>query len=136
MGRIPIEPGLITFPEGDTPELLGCRCDACGTVFHPARPVCLACHGRQLSEMLLSGNGTLYACTHVAMRLRPGLRESRGYWVAQVDLDEGPRVQGILSPELTAPRVGMRLRLGIETLRVDDDKEIVVHHFGAAGENS
>jgi hypothetical protein len=49
-----------------------------------------------------------------------------------VDLDDGPRVQGLLSPDVSVPRIGMRLRLGVETVRVEESgDEIVVHHFRA-----
>ncbi|MEJ2206063.1 MAG: OB-fold domain-containing protein [Gemmatimonadota bacterium] len=134
MARVAIEPGIVALPdrEGDPPRLLGCRCDSCGAVFHPARPVCLACYGRALSGAALDGNGTLYACTHVQMPLRPGRREGRDYWVAQVDLDDGPRVQGLLSPDIGEPRIGMRLGLALETLRVEENgDEVVVPHFRA-----
>jgi hypothetical protein len=133
MARRPIEPGLFTIPEvGDTPRLLASRCGDCGAVFHPPRPVCLACHGRELHEAELTGEGVLYACTHVQMPLRPSQRKTRDYWVAQVDLDAGPRVQGLLGDARTQPRIGMRLVLGLETLRVEEDgDEIVVPHFRA-----
>ena len=134
MAKRPIEPGIVFLPDEADQEirLCGSRCDACGAVFHPARPVCLACHGRALSDALLTGAGSLYACTHVAMPLRPGMRAGRGYWVAQVDLDDGPRVQGLLAPDVSEPRIGMRLRLGVETVRVEENgDEIVVHHFCA-----
>ena len=80
MGRVAIEPGLLALPEreGDPPRLLGSRCQACGTTFHPPRPVCLACHARSLDDVALSGRGTVYACTHVQMPLRPSRREGTG----------------------------------------------------------
>jgi len=134
MARRAIESGILRLPEGDESELrlAGSRCVACGTVFHPARSVCLACHSRDLRDIGLLGRGTLYACTHVAVPLRPGMRERHGYWVGQVDLDDGPRIQGLLAPELSEPRIGMRVRLGLETLKVaDDGDETVVHHFRA-----
>lgn len=136
MARVAIEPGIVALPdrEDDPPRLLACRCDSCGAVFHPARPVCLACHGRALSGVALDGSGTLYACTHVQMPLRPSQRPSRDYWVAQVDLDAGPRVQGLLAPDIGEPRIGMRLGLALETLRVEKNgDEIVVPHFRAVG---
>jgi uncharacterized OB-fold protein len=138
MARVAIEPGVLIVPEGDEPpRLCGSRCDACGAVFHPRRPVCLACHGRALTDVDLSGRGRLYAYTRVAMRLRPGRRTEKGYAVAQVDLDDGPRVQGLLAPEVEEPEIGMRLRLGLETLRIDDDgTEVVVHHFHDEGAKS
>lgn len=128
MGRVAIEPGLVDIPEkeGAPPCLLGSRCDACGALFHPARPVCLACHGRSLRDVALEGRGTIHACTHVHMPLRPSQREARDYWVAQVDLDDGPRVQGLLSPDIVEPRIGMRLRLALETLRVAENGDEIV----------
>jgi uncharacterized OB-fold protein len=131
MGRRPIEPGLFAIAEdGDEPRLLASRCGTCGAVFHPPRPVCLACHGRKLRNTELTGEGVLYACTHVQMPLRPSQRETRGYWVAQVDLDSGPRVQGLLAAALTEPRIGMRVGFGLETLRVEENgDEIVVPNF-------
>jgi len=136
MTRTPIEPGLIALSDepGAAPRLLASRCSACGARFHPRRPVCLACGGRSMEDVELDSPGTLYACTHVAGKLRPGQRDpARGYWVAQVDLDGGPRVQGLLAAELDAPRIGMRLALGLETLARDaDGNETVVHCFRAA----
>jgi uncharacterized OB-fold protein len=131
MAMQPIDADILLLSDGaHEPRLRACRCDGCGTVFHPPRPVCLACHGRALHETSLSGAGTLHACTHVAMKLRPGMRATSGYWVAQVDLDDGPRVQGLLAAELTEPRIGMRLRLGVETIRAaENGDEIAVHHF-------
>jgi uncharacterized OB-fold protein len=130
--RVAIEPGIVTIPEGsdETPQLLGSRCEDCGAVFHPPRRVCLTCYGQVLRDAALGGVGTLYACTQVHMKLRPGQRDTRNYWVGQVDLDAGPRVQGILAPDIGAPMIGMRLNIALETLRVDGDgNEIVVHHF-------
>ena len=134
MRRVAIEPGLVDLPEkqGVPPRLFGSRCDACGAVFHPARPVCLACHGRTLSDVKLEGRGTIHACTHVRMPLRPSQRSDRDYWVAHVDLDGGPRVQGLLAADAGEPRIGMRVRLALETLRVTEDgEEIVAPHFVA-----
>jgi len=137
VAKQPIEPGILLLPEGADRGVRLCAsgCDDCGAIFHPRRRICLACHGRRLRDTSLVGTGTLYACTRVAMPLRPGMRPERGYWVAQVDLDDGPRVQGLLAPDVAEPRIGMRLRLGVETVRVaDNGDEIVVHHFVAADE--
>jgi uncharacterized OB-fold protein len=137
MKRTPIEAGLIALTgEGAAPRLLASRCRACGERFHPRRPVCLRCFARELEDVELDAAGTLYACTHVAGKLRPGQRDpARGYWVAAVDLDGGPRVEALLAAEIDAPQIGMRLTLGLETLARDADGcETVVHCFRAAGE--
>jgi len=137
MTRTPIEAGLIALPgEGAAPRLLASRCRACGERFHPRRPVCLRCFHRNLEDVELDSPGTLYACTHVTGKLRPGQRDpARGYWVAQVDLDGGPRVEALLAAEIDAPQIGMRLTLGLETLSRDTDgNETVVHCFRAVRE--
>jgi uncharacterized OB-fold protein len=135
MPRTAIEPGLLSIPQGDEPpKLLGSRCDGCGAVFHPPRPVCIKCYGQSLSDVSLQGQGAIYACTLVQGKLRPSLRTTKEYWVAQVDLDEGPRVQGILAPNFADPRIGTRVGLALETLRTDEHgSELVVHHFCRAG---
>jgi uncharacterized OB-fold protein len=83
-----------------------------------------------LSDVVLDGRGLIYACTQVHAKLRPGQRATRDYWVAQIDLDAGPRVQGILAADIGSPKIGQRVVLGLETLRIDEQgNEIVVHHF-------
>jgi uncharacterized OB-fold protein len=138
MTRAAIEPGLIALPAepGAAPRLLASLCRACAERFHPRRPVCLKCSSRDLEDVELDSSGTLYACTHVAGKLRPGQRDpARGYWVAQVDLEGGPRVQGLLAVEIDSPRIGMRLVLGLETLVRDaEGNETVVHCFRAVGD--
>jgi hypothetical protein len=137
MTRLAIEPGIVTIPENsrETPRLLGARCQDCGEVFHPPRRVCGKCHGLALENITLEGSGSLYAYTHVRAKLRPGQRATDDYWVGQVDLDAGPRAQGILAPDFGDPSIGTRVDIALETLRVDSDgNEILVHHFRRAGD--
>ena len=132
MTRLAIEPGILSIPDdpAEPPRLLGSRCEGCGSIFHPPRRVCPKCYGHALQEIALEGAGTVYACTCVHAKLRPGQRAESLYWVVQVDLDAGPRVQGILSPDFDEPEIGMRVGIALETLRVDNDgNEILVHQF-------
>jgi len=95
----------------------------------------LNCYSQKLSDTLLDGTGSLYACTLVHAKLDPGQRTAHNYWVAHVDLDAGPRIQGILSPDINEPHIGMRLNIALETLRVDEDgRETVVFHFRHKGD--
>ena len=56
------------------------------------------------------------------------------YGVAQVDLPEGPRVQGILLGESDDFRIGMDVELGLETLGEDaEGNEVVIFRFRPVG---
>jgi uncharacterized OB-fold protein len=54
--------------------------------------------------------------------------------VAQVDLPEGPRVQGILLGESDDFHIGMEVELDLETLGGDaDGDEVVIFRFRPVG---
>ena len=56
------------------------------------------------------------------------------YAVGQVDLPEGPRVQAILMGSPGDFSIGMRLELGLETLRRDaDGNDVVIYRFAPVG---
>lgn len=134
--RTPIEPDLFTIPDdpADAPRLLGTRCRTCRERFHPRRPVCAACLGRDLEDVELGPRGRIHAFTRVSWPLRPSQRDrAAGYIVAHVDLDDGPRVQGVLAPETAEPRIGMPVVLELEVVRdADDGSQTVSVHFRAA----
>ena len=136
--RIPIEPGFFTIPASpkDTPRLLGSRCDACGEPFFPRRVVCARCLGRALTDTELGPRGTLYTFTWVHVPLFGSMRaEAGGYGVGQIDLDEGPRVQAVLSGERAELRIGMALELELETLRrTNEGQEVVIFRFRPASD--
>ena len=61
-------------------------------------------------------------------------REVSSYGVAQVDLPEGPRVQGILVGESDDFRIGMEVELDLETLGEDKvGNEVVIFGFRPVG---
>jgi uncharacterized protein len=163
--RRPIEDGYFTIPEepGEAPRLLGSRCRACGEHFFPRRVVCARCLAEGCDDVLLGPRGHIYTWTYVHVPLfakrdrkprGPADRRARGpsgpapeapragnmgsYGVAQVDLPEGPRVQGILLGESDGFRIGMEVELDLETLGEDaDGAEVVIFRFrpvGVAGE--
>jgi len=137
--RIPIEPGFFTIPESpsESPRLLGSRCDACGEPFFPRRVVCARCLGRTLTDVELGPHGTLYTFTGVHVPLFGSLRaEAGGYGVGQVDLDEGPRVQAVLSGEREQLRIGMQLALELETLRrTPEGQQVVIFRFAPVSDS-
>jgi uncharacterized protein len=60
--QIPVAEGLFTWP-ADEPRLIGARCVGCGLVEFPAGPACQRCGGTEVSQMLLSDQGTLWTFT-------------------------------------------------------------------------
>ena len=55
-------PDLIRF-EGDTPHLVGSRCDECGEVYFPATDSCTRCTATRMSAHDLGHRGTLWSWT-------------------------------------------------------------------------
>jgi len=58
----PITDGLFTWPS-DAPQLIGSKCDNCGTVAFPAQGSCARCTSTDVSEHLLAREGTLWTWT-------------------------------------------------------------------------
>jgi uncharacterized OB-fold protein len=159
--RRPIEDGYFTIPErpGEAPRLLGSRCRACGEHFFPRRVVCARCLAEGCVDVLLGPRGNVYTWTYVhvplfAKRDRSARGDADGrargpsgpapkapragnmssYGVAQVDLPEGPRVQGILLGESDDFHIGMEVELDLETLGEDGDgNEVVIFRFHPVG---
>jgi uncharacterized OB-fold protein len=136
--RVPIEPGFFTVPEDPAtpPRLLGSRCRACGEYFFPRRVVCARCLAQDTQNVELSPRGTLYTWTYVHFPLFGSKRADHagGYGVGQIDLPEGPRVQAVLSGELSEFHIGMDMEVELETLRENKEgQEVVIHRFRPAG---
>jgi uncharacterized OB-fold protein len=131
--RVPIEAGFFTIPAdpAEPPRLLGSRCARCGEVFFPRRPVCAKCLAEGTSDLLLGPRGSLHTWTYAHFPLFGSRRaDAGGYGVGQVDLPEGPRVQGVLSGGPTDFRIGMETELELETLRENSKgQEVVIFRF-------
>jgi len=93
------------------------HCAACAHVWHPPLPMCPKCHSQDVAWRPVSGGGTLYSYTIAHHVVHPAMAGRVPYLIALVTLDEGPRVvSGLPGCAFDAVRVGMRLRLGFETI--------------------
>jgi len=128
VARVPIEPGFFTIPEpGRSPRLLGSRCPGCGEHFFPRRHVCGQCLREGCDDVLLGPRGRIWTWTYVHVPLFAKKDATvAGYGVGQVDLPEGPRVQGILSGGPDDFAIGMAVELDLEDLGPDGDGDDVV----------
>jgi uncharacterized OB-fold protein len=132
MARIPIEVGYFTIPDDpdERPRLLGSRCRSCGEHFFPRRHVCARCLHEGCDDVLLGPTGHLFTWTYVHVPLF-AKRDTKvsSYGVGQVDLPEGPRVQGILVGGRDDFAVGMEMELDLESLGPAGEDEIVIFRF-------
>src|SRR5882724_12787061 len=66
-------------------RLRGSQCRRCATAAFPVRRVCMACGNRELDEVLLPGEGSLYSFTTVEV----SSSRQVPYMIGYVDLDNG-----------------------------------------------
>jgi len=118
---IPIAEGLFhETPDG--PRLAGSRCSSCGSNTFPAADYCRRC-GEETESVLLGPHGVVWSYTVMHYQMpSPFELTDVPYAVAQVDLDEGLRVSGLLtSVDLGGLTVGMEVELAIEPIREDSE---------------
>ncbi len=46
-------------------QLTAAKCDKCGNITYPKRPVCLNCKGRDFTQIEIVGEGTVLTFTHL-----------------------------------------------------------------------
>ena len=109
-------------------KLMGVRCNACGKLSVEPRPLCPACHRREVVWHQFSGRGQLstFTCISivpVAMAAR-GYGRNNPYCSGVVTLEEGPRISArILGVDASQPQsiqTGMALELALQEL--DEEK--------------
>ncbi len=125
---VPIQEGLFTCPS-QRPQLISCRCKACGALTFPRQDGCPRCTERGAEEVLLSRRGKLWSWTiqrfppPVPPYTGPAERESFvPFGVGYVELPEGIRVEGRLTLNDPAQlEIGMEMELSIEKFLEDED---------------
>ena len=126
--------GWYTLDE-DNPQLLGSRCDKCGTYFFPKQfTYCRNpnCDSTDFTEVPLSNKGKLWSYTNACYKppepfVAPDPFEP--YAIAAVELEEEQMVilgQVITGVGVEALKVGMPVRLVLEVLHEDEDGEKLV----------
>jgi uncharacterized OB-fold protein len=73
-------------------ELRMQRCDQCGRVWFPPSPLCPSCWSRQFTWTRLSGRGRVNSWVVFHQAYFKSYEGEVPYNVAEVELDEGPRV--------------------------------------------
>jgi uncharacterized OB-fold protein len=107
-------------------QLLIQRCTSCGTLRHPPRPMCPACHALGWDTTASSGRGTLLSFVMPQHPQYPWF--DYPYIVALVELDEGTRlVSNLIDITPDEASIGM----AVEVVYVTFDDDVVLHQFRA-----
>jgi uncharacterized OB-fold protein len=135
-----LHPASVHVPSepGESPALIGGRCDACGQVVFPRIPVCPACRRNGTMQDVQIGR-TAKLFSHTIARSAPkGFRAP--FFQAFVDLPEGPRIFTLIGAECPvedgALQDGMEMRLVLETLAdTPENKDFVTYKYVPARSN-
>ncbi len=90
-------------------KLMAGKCQKCGKIHLPPRPICDNCYGQEFSWIEVSGKGKLltYTIIHVAP---PQFQALAPYVVGIVELESGLKLPGVVSGVAeTNLKVGMEL---------------------------
>jgi hypothetical protein len=90
-------------------KLMGSRCQSCGALHVPPRPICPACYGEEMVWEEMSGQGQLLAFTvvHIAptAMIEAGYSRKNPYCAGIVRLAEGPAISAqILGVDPVKPK--------------------------------
>ena len=77
-------------------KLMGSKCQKCGALFTPPRPICIKCHGTEMEWVEMKGKGKLAAFTCIAVgppfMIEEGYDRKHPYVSGVVELEEGTKV--------------------------------------------
>jgi uncharacterized OB-fold protein len=110
-------------------NLVGCKCQNCGTLYFPSRVVCRKC-GRdsKITEAKFSGNGVISSYTNI--RVPPdSFKDEAPYTIAIVKLDEGPSVEGHVVESGGEVKIGSRVRAVFRKMYVEGDEGLIYYHY-------
>lgn len=107
-------------------EFLIQKCNDCGVLQHPARPMCPACRSLNRGWQKASGRGTLYSYTIIYQATHPWWRDKVPYNVAVVELQEDVRV---VSNVVGVPNEKLKVGMPLEMIFEDAAEDITLPMF-------
>ena len=102
-------------------KLMGAKCNKCGELLVPPKPMCPECFSKDLSWKELPKNGKLltYTIIHVSPKQFQALTP---YAVGIVELEEGAQLPGTIKGiALDKVKVGMDLTVDFDTEQATDE---------------
>ena len=102
------------------------RCDGCGMTWYPPAPLCPRCWSRKLSWAQMSGRGRVNSWVVFHQSYFRSYDSDIPYNVAEVELDEGPR---LLTNLVGIPNDKIRSGMKVEIVFDDVTPEITLAKF-------
>ncbi len=122
MPKVLLQKGLFEEVNGE-PALIGSKCGSCGQVLFPVKSLCLNCMSTDVKSIRLNCDGKLYTHTTVYMASE---HFPPPYTVGWIELPEEVRIFSQIRGWQEQPlKIGMDMRMYIETLWQDGDREII-----------
>jgi len=109
-------------------NMLGTRCETCGTHFFPPRSFCPTCRRNgKIVDHRFAGTGAVvtYTVIHTA---NEQFEQLTPYVLAIIQLDEGPRMTAQVVCEPKDARIGMRVKRAFRRIAADGESGII--HYG------
>ncbi len=111
-------------------NLIGSKCESCGTHYMPGRAVCPKCRRKgKLVEHKFSGKGRIYSYTVV--RVAPeGYEYFVPYVLAIINLDEGAKITGqIVDADPDKIEVGQKVEMVFRKIHEDNPEGLITYGF-------
>ena len=116
-------------------RLMGSRCNDCGALYLPPRPICPACQTRKMSWAELGGKGTVIGFTSIA--IVPADMAARGfgcdnpYVTAVVAMEEGTAITARIdlagaADDERSVHVGMAMRADFQEEAFGEEKGVTL----------
>jgi uncharacterized OB-fold protein len=109
-------------------QLVGERCPHCGARIFPPRDACPECAQPAQNLFTFAGTGVVYSYTRV-LDAPEGFEDQTPYYLALVQLDEGPLVTAQLTDLVSEPDIGDRVEMVTRKLRTDGPQGIIVYGY-------
>ena len=89
-------------------KLMASRCQQCGAVELPPRPICIKCNSREIEWVELEGKGKIVSFTVIGVgpwtMISEGYDREHPYCSGIIELEEGPRISTqILGVDVNKP---------------------------------
>lgn len=108
------------------------RCAACATVRHYPQPLCPRCYSFDVEHFEASGRGAVHSWTETHHPFEPSVADQVPYVLVTVDLAEGVRVLGRMTPG-DRPRLGMPVTIRFRSTPGEEPRLEVSADPGAGG---
>jgi uncharacterized OB-fold protein len=121
--------GAIWRRVGQRYRMGGTACENCGRAFFPPRTFCPDCRRKgRIVQKQMSGRGKIHSFTVVHVALE-GFEQLVPYILAIIELDEGPRVTGLLC-DVAPYDVGIGMPVQAVFRKISEDGDAGIIHYG------